>query len=161
MKRFGLVLGLLRVGFGWIFLWGFLDKTFGLGFATEPDKAWLVGGSPTTGFLKFATQGPLAGFYQNLAGNAFVDWLFMMGLLLIGLALWLGILVRVASVSAIVLMLLMYTAAMPPENNPVLDEHIMYALLFVAFLLVPVGNHLGLGRWWSSLPLVRSFSWLR
>ena len=29
----------LRIVMGWIFLWPFLDKTFGLGFATPADRA--------------------------------------------------------------------------------------------------------------------------
>ncbi|MEU1639921.1 hypothetical protein ABZ440_44135, partial [Nonomuraea sp. NPDC005701] len=40
-----------RIAIGWIFLWAFLDKTFGWGFATPAGKAWVAGGSPTTGFL--------------------------------------------------------------------------------------------------------------
>ena len=43
---------LTRILLGFVFLWAFLDKTFGLGYATEPAKAWINGGSPTTGFLK-------------------------------------------------------------------------------------------------------------
>ena len=74
------VWGLLRLSIGWIFLWGFIDKLFGLGFATKADSAWLAGGSPTFGFLKFAVKGPFAGFYHGLAGSAAVDWLFMAGL---------------------------------------------------------------------------------
>ena len=52
---------LLRLSMGWLFLWGFLDKTFGLNFATTPEDAWLAGGSPTYGFLSYATKGPFAG----------------------------------------------------------------------------------------------------
>ena len=33
------VWGALRIGVGWIFLWGFLDKLFGLGFATARENA--------------------------------------------------------------------------------------------------------------------------
>ena len=83
--------GLLRISIGWIFLWAFIDKLFGLGFATTSEKAWISGASPTSDFLTFGTRGPLVGFYQGLAGNALVDWLFMIGLLLVGLALILGI----------------------------------------------------------------------
>src|SRR5688500_8924937 len=35
---------------GWTFLWPFLDKTFGLGYAAPSADAWLSGGSPTRGF---------------------------------------------------------------------------------------------------------------
>jgi thiosulfate dehydrogenase (quinone) large subunit len=41
----------IRIGLGWIFLWAFLDKVFGLGYATTSAKSWLNGGSPTNGFL--------------------------------------------------------------------------------------------------------------
>ncbi|MEV0316802.1 hypothetical protein AB0H91_55075, partial [Nonomuraea fuscirosea] len=42
----GYVWALARISFGWIFLWAFLDKTFGWGFATPAAKAWINGGSP-------------------------------------------------------------------------------------------------------------------
>ena len=73
----GYIWGILRIGMGWIFLWAFFDKLFGLGFATKAEGAWVNGGSPTFGFLNFASKGPLAEIYQSMAGNAVVDWLFM------------------------------------------------------------------------------------
>ena len=63
----------LRILMGFIFLWAFLDKTFGLGVATPADKAWIAGGSPTTGFLSNAVQGPFATFFNSLAGVP-ADW---------------------------------------------------------------------------------------
>src|SRR3712207_7355187 len=45
------VLAGLRLALGWIFLWAFVDKLFGLGFATKAENAWIDGGSPTQGFL--------------------------------------------------------------------------------------------------------------
>ena len=65
------VFGLLRVAMGWTFLWAFVDKLFGLGFATGrnaetgaivfggPD-AWINGGSPTAGVLggRFGSRQP-------------------------------------------------------------------------------------------------------
>src|SRR5689334_18896705 len=91
----------IRLCLGWTFLWAFLDKTFALGHETGVDAktgavdyfgpaAWIHGGSPTKGFLTFGTQGPFADAYQNLAGNPVIDWIFMLGLLGIGLALMLG-----------------------------------------------------------------------
>lgn len=153
------IFALLRISLGWIFLWSFIDKVFGLGFATEPGKGWLAGGSPTFGFLKFATRGPLAEFYQSLAGNVFVDWLFMLGLLGVGVALLLGIMTRMASWSGVAMMLLMYTAVLPPGHNPVVDEHVVYALLLVAFTLMPVGEWWGLGKWW--IKITNGNVWLR
>jgi hypothetical protein len=71
------IVALLRISLGFIFLWAFADKTFGLGFATTSANAWINGGSPTYGFLTFATKGPFADFFKSLAGNNFVDIVFM------------------------------------------------------------------------------------
>ena len=153
--------GLLRIFMGWIFFWAFIDKVFGLGFTTEPEKSWLVGGSPTMGFLKFGTKGPLAQIFQSIAGNGFVDWLFMLGLLLIGLSLILGIGMKIATKSGSLLMLLMYLAAMPPEHNPIIDEHLVYILVLLNLKLNNAGNHLGLGNRWSNTTLVQKYPILK
>lgn len=155
------VLGLTRILFGWIFLWAFLDKVWGLGFATKAGAGWLDGQSPTRGFLQFGTEGPLAGWYQGLAGNPVVDWLFMAGLLGIGVAMVLGIVMRLAAVSGVILMTLLYMSLMPPENNPVVDEHVIYALVFIVCALEPTGDWWGLGRWWASRPWVQNRPWLK
>lgn len=150
-------IGVLRIFMGWIMLWTFLDKLFGLGFATESGKSWLDGTSPTAGFLEFGTKGPLAGVFQSLAGVAAIDRLFMLGLLLIGLALILGIGVKIAGYSGAVLMLLIFLAFMPPEHNPILDEHIIYLVVFKFLALSKSGNHLGLGKAWSKVGLVQKY----
>ena len=51
-----------RVSLGWIFLWAFLDKLFGLGHETKSAQAWIHGGSPTYGFLAKGAKGPIADF---------------------------------------------------------------------------------------------------
>src|SRR3989344_2102150 len=104
------VLGLLRLVMGFIFLWAFLDKLLGLGFATTAEKAWLVGGSPTTGFLSFAVHGPLTNFFNSLAGVPLIDYLFMLGLLFLGVSFMLGIFMRLASIGAVIMFSLMYLA---------------------------------------------------
>jgi hypothetical protein len=76
-KNNALVTTLLRYVMGSIFLWAFVDKTFGLGFATKSASAWMFGGSPTYGFLTYAAKGPFAGFFHSLAGNPLVDWMFI------------------------------------------------------------------------------------
>lgn len=124
-----LLLKVLRVLMGFTFLWAFLDKTFGLGFATKPEAAWLHGGSPTTGFLTHAVKGPFAQFFTSLAGVTAVDWLFMVGLLGIGLTLLLNKYVKWGAFCGVVMLVLMYLALLWPENNPLIDEHIVYAVL--------------------------------
>ena len=47
-----IVLAVLRIVVGFIFLWTFLDKTFGLGFSTPRQMAWINGGQPRQGFIK-------------------------------------------------------------------------------------------------------------
>lgn len=157
-----IVWGLLRLGMGWIFFWAFIDKVFGLGFATAAGKGWIDGVSPTFGFLKFATHGPLAGMYQAMAGNPVVDWLFMMGCLGVGLAFLLGIGMRIACYSGVLMYIFMYTAGfMPPVHNPFLDEHIMFPLLMIGLTMINAGQWLGLGGWWASTRLVQRWLVLR
>ncbi len=119
----------LRLLMGFIFLWAFLDKTFGLGFATSPEKSWLSGGSPTTGFLGNAVKGPFADFFHSLAGNPMIDYLFMFGLLFIGLTLLSNKFVKWGGLAGVVMMMLMYFALLLPENNPFVDDHLVYAVL--------------------------------
>ncbi|MEV0584533.1 hypothetical protein [Nonomuraea sp. NPDC050310] len=136
-----------RISLGWVFLWAFLDKTFGWGFATPAAKAWLNGGSPTTGFLKGAGENALGGFFSGLAGQAWVDWLFMAGLLGVGLALVLGIGTRVAAAAGGLMLMLMWAAELPLANNPFMDDHIVYAIVLVGLALANAGDTLGLGRY--------------
>ena len=59
--------GTLRIALGWIWLWAFFDKLLGLGFATTPEKAWINGNSPITGYLMFATnpESPFHTFFSE------------------------------------------------------------------------------------------------
>jgi thiosulfate dehydrogenase (quinone) large subunit len=150
----------LRLSLGFTFLWAFVDKLFGLGYATPSAKAWINGGSPTTGFLK-GVEGPFAGLYNGISGNALFDWLFMLGLLGIGGALILGIGMRVAAVAGSTLLVLMWTASLPLTTNPFLDDHIVYAVVLVLLALTAAGNTLGLGARWAKLPFVAKNGWLK
>ena len=84
-------LAVFRVALGFAFLWAFLDKTFGFGYATPSAKAWINGGSPTKGFLSGVAVGPFEDIFHSWAGTPWANWLFMIGLLGIGIALILGI----------------------------------------------------------------------
>ncbi|GAB3488677.1 DoxX family membrane protein [Amycolatopsis cihanbeyliensis] len=85
---------------GLLFLWAFADKTSGWGYATSSTNAVVNGGSPTTGFLSGVHVGPFAGTLRGWAGAWWADWLFMAGLLGIGLALLLGVGLRLAAIGA-------------------------------------------------------------
>ena len=131
MKTQKIVFTLLRYVMSFIFLWAFIDKAFGLGFATKSSGAWINGGSPTTGFLANAVKGPFADFFHGLSGMVAVDWLFMASLLFIGLTLLFNRYVKFGVCVGSVLMALMYTSLMLPENNPIIDEHIVYILVLI------------------------------
>ncbi len=167
--------GLVRILLGFTFMWAFLDKTFGFGFATT--KAWMFGtgdGSPTAGFLKFGANpnGPFVGFFNGLAPtspNAIINWLFMLALLGAGVGLMLGIGMRISCIGASLLLLSMYLAVAPwakyedkggstvASNNPILDEHIIYAATLMVLMLVMAGRYWGLGRMWEE----KAPSWLQ
>src|SRR3989344_9000872 len=155
MKKEAL-LAILRIALGLIFLWAFFDKTVGLGFATAPEKAWLNGGSPTYGFLS-GVKGPLATFYNTLAGQGWVDVLFMLGLLGIGLALVVGIGMTVAAYSGGLLMILMWSASLPIKTNPIIDDHIIYLILLFVLARFNAGHYYGFGKQWSKTKIVKTY----
>jgi thiosulfate dehydrogenase [quinone] large subunit len=155
------VWAIARIGIGWVFVWAFLDKVFGWGLATPANRAWIFGGSPTTGFLKGTGESALGSFFSSLAGQAWVDWLFMVGLLGIGAALMLGAGLRIAAVTGTLLLVLMWAAELPLPNNPFLDEHLIYAVVLAGLALAGAGDTLGIGKWWSNTPVVQSHPALR
>jgi thiosulfate dehydrogenase [quinone] large subunit len=125
----------LRLVMGLIFLWSFVDKLFGLGFATKSENAWINGGSPTSGFLMNSTRGPLEEFFKGLAGLPLVDWLFMLGLLFVGLVFLFNRFVVWGALAGSMMVFLMWIAVFPPTNNPLLDQHIVYILVFALLAL--------------------------
>ncbi|MEE9299227.1 MAG: hypothetical protein V3V29_09360 [Acidimicrobiia bacterium] len=148
---------LLRLLLGWSFLWAFLDKMFGLGFATcrleggginfGCDAAMMSGGSPTYGVLNFATQGSRTGdLFDWMAPSApdainLADVGFMAALLLGGAALMLGIGVRVAAVGGAILMAFMFLAIdVFPENNPINSSHVIEMAAFLGIAYVGAGR---------------------
>ncbi|MGX4688394.1 hypothetical protein [Streptomyces sp. JNUCC 63] len=166
------VLASTRLLMGFVFLWAFLDKAFGLGYATPSGKGWIDGGSPTEGFLGHVAVGPMESTFHAWAGAAWADWLFMLGLLGIGLALTAGVALRLAAVAGTVMMALMWIAEWPParhlsdgspsmSTNPFADYHLVYALVLTALAATSAGDTLGLGRLWARLPFVRGNGWLR
>ncbi len=168
----GRALAVLRIATGAVFLWAFLDKLFGLGYSTPAARAWINGGSPTKGFLSHVNVGPAQGFFANIAGAWWADWLFMLGLGGIGIAVILGVGIRIAAVAGTVMMLLMWLAEYPlarfssagdptGSTNPIVDYHIIYALALIAVAATAVGAVWGLSRRWAALPVVQRNPWLR
>ncbi len=160
----------LRLAIGFEFLWAFFDKTFGLGYSTPTAHAWINGGSPTKGFLSGA-NGPLQGVFNAIAGAPVVDWLFMLGLLGVGVALILGVAVRPAALAGGVMLALMYVAVWLPttiaagqptgSTNPIVDDHIVGILGLIAIAALANWGGGYLGHKWASLRFVSSRSYLR
>jgi thiosulfate dehydrogenase [quinone] large subunit len=144
-----------RVALGFVFLWAFVDKLIGLDHATPSARAWINGGSPSTGYLS-KVEGPFAGLFHSIAGTP-ADWLFMVGLLGIGVALILGIGMRIAAASGALLLVFMWAASLPIATNPFLDDHLVYAVVLVGLALMHAGDTAGLGKRWVRTPLVKRF----
>lgn len=162
----GRALAVLRIATGFIFMWAFLDKTFGLDYATPPANSWLHGGSPTKGFLSSVEVGPFQSFFHSIAGTWWADLLFMLGLLGVGVAVIAGVTLRLAAGAGSVLMLMMWIAEAPfaqytssgapnGSSNPLVDYHIIYALSLVVLAATCAGATWGLGRIWGRLPFVQ------
>lgn len=133
---------LLRLALGWLFLYAGITKV------TNPE--WTA-----KGFLENAKTFPE--FYVWLASPNIlpvVDFLNQWGLTLIGIVLILGILVRFSSYLGALMMLLYYFPhlAFPyiGEHSFIVDEHIIYALAFLALASMS-SNHI-----WSLSGLFKS-----
>ncbi len=146
----------VRILLGFVFLWAFLDKTFGLGFPTGPEEAWLAGSSPTFGYLMFGTSGPFASMMQAMAGNPIVDLLYMAGMLLIGISLILGVGLTIAGYSGALMMVLIWMSSLPIEFNPFIDEHIIYAVLLVGIAILKPAK-IGVGAVWAKTPIAQRY----
>jgi len=170
----------LRIGYGVTFLWAFFDKAFALGFGTgaihdentgartgidffAKDQAWFNGGSPTEGFLAFGVpaDNPFKSIFNGMAGDTWVNWLFMIGLLGIGVALLSGVAMRIATAAGALMYTLMFAASFPLENNPVIDVHLLGAIVMVVLALGAAGTTWGLGHWWNDTELVKKNPVLR
>ena len=164
-------LAVSRIGVGFIFLWAFLDKTFGLGYATPSANAWIHGGSPTKGFLSNVGAGPFASAFHSMAGNPIINVLFMAGMLGVGAAVIAGVALRPAAIAGTVILLMMWAAEWPmaktgaagptSSTNPFVDYHLVYALALIVVASLSAGRTWGLGDRWARLPIVRDHRILR
>ena len=163
-------LAVLRIAIGFVFLWAFLDKLFGLHYSTSSAKAWINGGSPTKGFLSSVEVGPLSSTFHSMAGDTWVNWLFMLGLLGMGIGLIAGVALRVTALAGVLMMSMMWLAEFPlaqhtsagkPSGsvNPLIDYHLIYAIGMVVLAAAYAGNTWGLGKLWARLPFVNRHRW--
>ncbi|MFH0756982.1 MAG: DoxX family protein [Bacteroidota bacterium] len=136
-----LALTIIRVAIGWHFLYEGISKLFLEGWTSQ-------------GYLANAT-GFLSGFYHWMAGSEslvrVIDVLNVYGLILIGLALFTGLLIRYASLAGI-LLLLLYYFAYPPFGTSLFGSteghyYIVNTNFIEIFLLLwfVISKHLGYG----------------
>lgn len=146
-------LAFLRILVGFTFLWPFIDKLFGLGYTTPSARAWIRGGKPAQGFMGNA-EGPFGGFFKAITG-AWADWLFMIALLAIGVAVILGAGLKIAAIAGSLLLFLMYLAEFPLGRanagftNPLVDDHWILAASLIVFALTLAGDTFGVGKIWA------------
>ncbi|WP_435748228.1 hypothetical protein [Microbacterium sp. PMB16] len=148
-----------RIALGFVYLWAFVDKLFGFGLATPPEGSVLAGQSPSAGYLSH-TEGALSGMFQAIAGNPVVDVLFMLGLGSVGVALLMGVCLRLAAVGGTLVMGGIYLSMLPLSNNPIVDDHLIYILVGWLLATIGAGTVAGLGAWWQALPFVNGRRWL-
>jgi thiosulfate dehydrogenase [quinone] large subunit len=67
---------------------------------------------------------------------AVVDWMFMLGLLFIGVTLLLNKYVFWGALAGIIMMVLMWLSLLFPATNPIIDEHIVYALVLALLAIM-------------------------
>src|SRR3954454_21530611 len=142
---------LARVCLGFVFLWGFLDKCFGLGYPTKSGQRWLFGageGNPTKGYLD-SVHGPFAWLFSPMAGLGWVNWLFMAGLAGVGIGLMTGLAFRFSAICGSLLLALIYLTSLPLTANPLLDDHIIEILMLIGLILLRNGRIWGAEDWWD------------
>ena len=126
---------LLRVAIGWHFIYEGVVKI-------------VIHSWSSANYLANAT-GPFAGFYHWLASLesilTVIDWLNIIGLILVGVGLFLGVAIRLCSYSGIVLLLLYYFAYPPwggsfsnffEGNVYIINRNVIEALALLAITII-------------------------
>jgi thiosulfate dehydrogenase (quinone) large subunit len=101
---------------GFVFLWAFLHKTFGLVYATQSENAWISGSSPSRGVPVERRRRPAREHLLQL-GRRRLGLAVQRGLAGIGVAVILSVGLRLAAVSGAI-MTLMWAAEWPLAEPP-------------------------------------------
>ena len=144
---------LLRVTLGSMFFYAGITKVLNPEWSAE-------------GYLKSAKTFPA--LYQWFASSdvlPIINFVNEWGLTLIGVALILGIGVRIVSISGSALMALYYLPILDfPYPNPqsfIVDQHIIYIASLLILASFRAGRVFGLENWCSDLPLCLKYPRLR
>ena len=142
-------LTLLRVAIGWHFLFEGLSKLF--------TPSW------TSADYLLLSNWIFSGFFHSIADNAvllsMVDFGVTWGLILIGLALFLGLFDRIAAVAGMMLISMFWLAnppltgldfGVPHEGNYlVVDKNLVEFFALFILCLIPTGKYLGLAHFFK------------
>lgn len=135
-KNISALVLLLRLSLGVLFFYTGLIKVLAVN--------WSAGG-----YLNSAKT--FAGLYQWFGNAQNVGWVSTLnewGLMLIGLSLLTGLFVRWSSLGGATLMVLYYFPVLSFPfiglHSYLVDEHIIYALVFILFFMIHAGEYFGL-----------------
>jgi thiosulfate dehydrogenase [quinone] large subunit len=136
----------LRLVLGWMFFYAGVTKIL--------DPSWSA-----AGYLKSAAT--FGGFYSWLAGPSLLpltNFVNAWGLTLLGVALILGVFVRLSAAGGMLIMLLYYLPILKfPYPNPhsyIVDEHIIYIAALLVLAAFRAGDAWGLA---SRFPRLRGW----
>lgn len=148
-----ILLATLRIGIGWVFLWASIHHYGSTGYV-----AGFLSSTKTFHFI----YGPLS----QSALMPVIAFLVEYGHMLIGMSLISGLLVRVSSPFAILIMLTYWTAHLDfpyvqSINNFLIDEHLIYAALLALLFNRRAGHYFGLDAIVARLPIIENNATLR
>ncbi len=150
------VLAAFRVLTGWIMLWPFFDKLFGLGFQTPHGGGWMDGVSPSS-YVVYVADGVFKDLYVSLAGNPVIDVVLMAALLVLGVTLTAGIASKLTTAGMCAFLLVMYSLHVPPSDNPLVDYHILLVLGVLDVYFLGGYEKLAWYHKWRELRIVKRF----
>lgn len=140
---------LLRLSLGWLMFYAGITKIV--------DPAWSAAGYLTNA----QTFQSIYAWFAQPAILPVTNFLNEWGLTLIGISLIVGAFVRLSSTLGILLMLLYYFPVLTfptiGAHSFLVDEHIIYALVFLLLLAYRAGRVWGLDTWFSK----KAPRWLR
>ena len=142
----------LRLVMGWTLFYAGITKVLDPNWSAQ---GFLLHGIPD--------GNPFMGLWTTL-GN---EWVWLLtplnawGLTLCGAAIILGAFLRWSAFWAAVMMVFYWLAAFPLENAFLIDDHVVYALLFFGLGAFGAGRILGLDAYIEQTSLVENNRWLR
>ncbi|HEY9293668.1 MAG TPA: hypothetical protein VIP98_20515, partial [Microlunatus sp.] len=83
-----------------------------------------------------------------------------------------GVALRISAVAGTIMLVMMWMVEFPLDRtlssgglsgspNPIVDYHVIYALVLITLAATSAGLTWGLGRWWARLPYIRDHRWVR